>query len=254
MLVLNTNQSWWGWYKISNENILWAYPDFENSILLTFPFNHWDIFSNVWNETALDINWTKINRFCESIVAPQFFTIYKPMNLTSSNQLWYAPIINVNCWSANNTSTYTVRFWLPWQMKWWEIIWKQIITPELLTQPYPWSTWYKAVNYKIWLLHSDWTISYIWNHSWNVASTSNSISSYSWSELWLNSWTSLYRTNKLSSVIKTSWIVAQEWDYLIYEIELSRVSSASTTIYLYFGAPYPVDKAWIQYPIQVSID
>lgn len=251
-LVLNTNLSGGGWYEISND-FLDIYPDIKNKIL--FSFWNWLAFSSTaitsWNYVA-EINWTKINYRWTSIVAPEYYTS------VNWNDQW--PVYFWN--TVVSTWTFQKRFWLPTKMNWWEIIWKEIIWWFL------WVFWYSyfmdwwTFSQKVWLLHTDWTITYIWELSYTITSV------WYWERTYFNTvrenggsiQSCLYPTSRTWwNRIIWNWVVAQEWDLIICDLTLwiTHINASWWTQYttwIFFWYNFTTVDNFRNIPLQISID
>lgn len=239
MLVLNTNQSWGGWYEKSNQNVFPdMYPNF-NSALLLF-LTRWQItIPNGWAISTLPavetINGTPINYYFWNIISPQYYI-----------WTWSWSDQNFNIYLANSM-TGSVRFWTDIWLAWWELIWKEIIA---------WFYWIRenyinqrtiswTIQMDVWLLHQDWTITSIANLSFSVPRTS------------ANSNQIIEASNRINRQT-TNWVVAQAGDRIIVDYNWTCNYEWSLSWWQYFFIDF-----WNNYtqndtarfsPIQISID
>lgn len=261
-LVLNTNASGGGWYTLSNES-LWMFPDFQNSAQF---FIDWIIGTTHWYTTSdwhyvANINWTKINDRCMNIVAPDYYT------WVNTNHLWMCWIIMY--WQASTIDTYSIsrRFAIYDQLNWWEIVWKKIIFPFVVSE-YAGSTWNYSkqgkYTYTVQLLHSDWTLTDIATKTHTYGMSNISLWS-SWTQRIILDGTrvsqSLSRMSMQNVVWDTlytwNWVVASAWDYLCLKIDLTEANAWSwDTLYnwINFWFKY-TSEDWERYkPVEVSLD
>lgn len=194
MLVLNTN-SWNWWFTLTNENILMSYPD-PKQILIT-PL--WNIDVN-WKLTIETVNWTPIHQIAWQFCFPQYYE-----NVATESTYWRSWWYTTASISNNLT-----RIATPSWLEWGEIVWKTIVYPDVL-----WFAWVSWLEYKVWLLHTDWTITYIWDHVCNLTKRSPSYvpagihvswSNYSPYDYWSSWW-----------ITQSTWVVASAWDRIIVE-------------------------------------
>lgn len=247
MLVLNTNE----W----NENALWrmsnkeflSYPDFEQ-ILLMPP---WMISWHTQTDWTISVYWIPIHAYCSDIYQAQ----YNNWTIWTSADIWWLAWV---AWATTTPSTaWTVywRFASNFKLKWWEIIWKSIIWTCSLnsTSSFTWQSWNMSAIIKFYLIHSDWTMSTIWTSDTITRSTRATAQIYSNS---VEYWWHKHRSFNIS----TSWIVAQEWDVLMFEIEFQHSVSSytwnSTTSYqmTFWSAWWWSWPETIATPIQISIE
>lgn len=251
-LVLNTNASGGGWYEISND-FLDIYPDIKNKII--FNFWNWKAHSSVaitdWPYVA-SVNWTKINFRWTSVVAPQHYTS------VNWNDQW--PVF---FWYTTVTAWTTVqkRVWLPVRLKWWEVIWKEIIWWRFYCfwYSYRMNTW--TFSQKVWLLHTDWTITYIWELNYTITAVqSGDMCSFSVVREGgaTISGTCYQPIYSWDSILTWSWVVAQEWDIIICDLTLviSTVNSANTqyATWIFFWFNYTTNDNFRNSFLQISID
>lgn len=236
MLVLNTNEQLQG--DVLSNRFLWDYPDFRS--ILFYPVK-WADYEDYWtfsiynwekkvdfinNAEAFSVNWTKVN------IANQ--VIDEKMLLTwTQNWANFWDILKIilrwHYCTFNRLSSDTsfdwrwiiaTRFWFSQQLQGSWIVWKRITTNL-------WFSFYNAMNtssyslswwtlkfwllFRLWLLHSDWSITY-WERLTNdslispnrPATTDNTVR-YRWSAT---------RLVELSS----DWLNYVEWDRLIIEV------------------------------------
>lgn len=233
MLVLNTNQGGGGENVLSNANVMTNYPDIDNSILL-FP-DRWN--SN--SKTLATINWLTFSMLWWIISKNDLLNIKMPtINFTYiPPQLWFY---------TGSASTQRITTIETLSQLVWVSIWKKIVLPDLIM--HQWS-----ISIKVWILHTDWTITYFNNDS----------ISYTWSnDIWYMSdynrrWDRVQQTNDFFNyfgripsqrIIETNWIVVQEWDRVYAELTTSSDASVS------FWSYYPTKSNFSIKPIQFSID
>jgi len=250
-LVLNTNTSWWWAYQLSNSDIWVSYPQFENNCIL---------FAQVslenWNEiqTAYSVNWTAVNFITWVLEAPWCFQIADYTWAADHIPWWYY------IWNINTLPSNTIRIWTREAVSAWLTIWKTVVFPQLLQRSANSSVnRLSSITYKVWLLHSDWTISYIATKT-ITSGTMQYInmfpSTWDWS-VW-KSFSSYYYKNfwYTNEVSRTNWIVSQEWDYIIAEIVLPSDEYATFNWYLFFWTvvPYWNILTTTNRVFQISID
>lgn len=255
-LVLNTNASGGGWYTLSNE-FLDMYPDLKNKII--FSFWNWKWYSTTsiteWNYVA-EVNWTRINERWTSIVAPECYTSVN-WNDQWPTYFWYH--------QTYPNTTIQKRFWLPIKMIWWEIIWKEIIWWELKVfwyQSRRMSSW--TFSQKVWLLHTDWTITYIWELLYTITTVSSSTASWTAFNVVRDNGGSFQSypytmTYSWWNMISWNWVVAQAWDMIICDLTLV-ISTAATSgdtsfgTWIFFWYNYTTNDNLRNAPLQISID
>lgn len=235
-LVLNTNASWWA-YRVSNEecNAPW-YPDF-NQLLLkpNIPSRHTlssQTFPTTWDVVKL-VNWTPINFWSEDIYAPICFQWD-----WAWNWIWWTSDLSWSAWT-----TYSVRFWIPYQMEAWKIIGKEIYWMVAYSSSNNPSA--KTFSITVWLLHSDWTIS-------KLPTITKDVPSYGYS-----SWV-VVEYNQSNA----NWLTTQVWDYVIAELVYSMsVSSENMSFWRWwwrqvqwFSWVWSTANSCRPLPIQISIE
>lgn len=272
MLVLNTNEQWSSWQVLSNSMIR-TYPDFKS--LLFFPYNrisfgypslsinNWE--TNYYYDTtksAFNVNWTVVN------IANQVLDEAIMLNWTTAwTDLW--SIINpaISSWRMNfyknkiSDDSFDWR-WIFWFRLWFSeafqeswTVWKKVVSNLwfcISNNNNSYWTGSSTLNFSIvlrlWLLHSDWTITY-WERLRNDA-----LKSPNWtrSDNTLRYWGSATRHVEFTS----NWLEYVSWDRLIIdawvEAHVQRASWASWSTYnvyiaslsahLYFWKRWSVDN------------
>lgn len=234
MLVLNTNEQWNSWQVLSNSMIR-AYPDFKS--LLLYPNTDWyinnlqfnpselrrdDIIDYAYGMTAFEVNWTKVNisnqTLNENLLLVWWLTWWNIWNLNriyaSSSYLYFYTALTA--WKVSKI----IRLWISETLEWWEIIWKKITTSFWRRFEFSsWQTLYSQSNlsmkiwvvYRIWLLHSDWSITY-----WDWIEPPEYLSP-EMRTVWNDTTTrQVWASNKLVE-ITTNWLTAVVWDRIIFE-------------------------------------
>lgn len=233
MLVLNTNE--FKWFIHSNQEI-GCYPDF-SQILILPPSISW-----VDTNEALSVNWTVINQFSQSINNIN----YNSWNLLNWNPIWSSDIGLVQYWTASSITTKS-RIWVLWKMKWGEIIGKRMcMMPTVIfwraasnTWSHSWSaSWTIAIK----LLHSNWTLTTIGTFSINISQNHNG-------------WQAKLYKSKWLIVIETVWYVAQEWDIVVADIDITTQWHWQYSYgWFSFWSLWSSDFDTQPHPIQISID
>lgn len=221
------------------------YPDFKNSALISpLPFQ---VNSSATPETlpaVKIINWTRINERAWTLVAPNYRTT-----------TWEDINIQFKCTGYNNnTWSWSYRVWIPYQLSWWEVVWKEICW--WLTSMTIWT--FNVSNQQkqlkltciVKLLHSDWTLTEVWRLVWdtwrisdNSSSRSKTFTNQDWKFIWVSS----------------SWITAQEWDYIVVDYELYLYANLNFSTNTYTQNFYLWKNASLSdsnriLPLQISID
>ena len=232
-LVINANTQWWWAYQLSNSEIWVSYPQFENNCILFAPVSleNW---ANL--PTAFSVNWTAVNFMTWVLEAPWCFQIADFAWSIDYLPWWYY----IHNFSSIPSSI--IRIWTREPIEAWLTIWKTVVFPHLFQRYVSSSTdWLSELTYKVWLLHSDWTISYIANTTVSrnpsrITTTffpnsadrrQKQYSSYYWFWFW--------ETNE---VVRTNWLVSQAWDYIIAEIIVPETHSFSGRLLLWTIVPY----------------
>lgn len=234
-LVINANADWWWAYRVSNDMVEapW-YPDF-NQLLLKPLLTWWwwkvpssQTFPTTW-DVVKTVNWTPINFWCEDIYAPICFQWDWAWNWIWWNGWFYA-------W---NTSEYSVRFWLPYQMEAWKIIWKEIFW--MLA----WSTdsaTTGTAKITVWLLHTDWTLTKL---------PEITITASIW-----------YQVGVISEYAQSNenWLTTQAGDYVIVEFKYTMTTYDCVSFWRWWS-PRAISfygKGWAlesrPLPVQISIE
>ena len=250
-LVLNTNTSWW-WYQLSNQDIVQSYPELNNNIII------WPTWRRRWISATpvLTVNWTSIDDFCAIVSAPDLYEVKWPIN-------WqYSPIATACNFlsSVGQATTMTRRIWTAYPIQSWLIIWKKIIFPKLFYWNTSWnlpSSYLTSMYLKVWVLHTDWTITYIATQEIDIT-TRNWWNSYYFNTgtFWSNRTTSygFYEMIWSNVLITTSWYTTQEWDYVFWERQATKKAGTSTTTMCMWDTPYLEDTWTRRSPFQISID
>lgn len=256
-LVLNTNQSWGGWYELSNE-FLWRYPDFKESLLLYFNkilrFEIGQNIVNTWTFVA-EINNTKINYWSWTLIAPNYF--YWKNNSNTSE--------TTPCWFAFPQPNFTKRIWICKQLNWWEIIWKKVIFWRplwiLVTNNYKTNT--ATIKYTVRLLHQDWTLTNVSEKIFNIwegQSWSTTIVSYFDDKPYTSQVSDFFYNSVLewTSLVEWSGVVAQEWDYVVVDVEWTWLTFSGTWsnqfMWVFFWYESTNNPSRRIEPIQISVE
>lgn len=222
------------------------YPDIDNSILL-FP-DRW----NTDNTTPLvKIHWMN---FC------MLWWITSKDNLINLKQYVHNYSFCPMRWAYNSNNTNFDRITTVNTLSQlvWITIWKTIVLPDLITSlsTYtPWST--KVLEINVWVLHSDWTISYFAQDIAYIAQYSFQRIEYSssnWSHRCDNSlWKGTFiKCIPQTKIISTNWMIVQEWDRVYAHIWNKTSGLASKPIsFWWLNACFEDDRLQ---PIQFSID
>ena len=247
MLVLNTNEQWNSWFVVSNTMIR-TYPDFKNLLLyLVFPNNTIvsdetsSFNSNVpytW-QTAFSVNWTNVN-FANQILDEEkmYAWNYNWWDIWTNSRFIQHTRTN---WSSWNwwTKSYIYRFWFPETLEWWLVIWKKVVASFWLCSFINYSaysalsktiTCYQELVLRIWLLHSDWTISY-WN--WH---TINKSDTYTESTISASETKRYYKDLSKITEYEDDWLTTVDWDRIIAELNVinsQTITNPWTTVFVY---------------------
>ena len=245
MLVIDSNQAWW--FDRKSNFMIWWYPDFSKLLVKpqeTVSPTSWTYFQLYW----IDIHWIASN-LSEN-------TYYKWTSTAST--YWQFTVFGSSCqWNKTYASYDTItttqikRVLIPWMLQGWEIIWKEILYDWSITQ----SSNYSAMNWKammkavVQLLHSDWTLTDVWEIYFLNQTSFSSITS---------------KTYICKNYIQTNWVVAQAWDYVVVSlqdnIQVYNNSSSPTQANVYYQVNFWYDwtPSWTMNqktsPIQISID
>jgi len=260
MLTLNTN-AWWNWsFVMANQNLwdssMFWYPNFD--MLLLHPAGeeiHQTTTAITGWPVVHSVNWTPINNWWSNLVRPycKIWALYyaqQSTSYTSQNRFWiYWAIFTVSTY--NSSPTVSRRFWIPLILSWWELIWRYCIWSFNFFQYSP-NTYVKI---HIWLLHTDWTIDYIWEEQ--------TISDIIIWGVWVyQNWYSSY-CKKFS--FSNTPVQAQEWDIVIADITVYLVNTSSSYININFWNEWwsmwcnssgsnNYWYSWPACPIQISLE
>lgn len=224
------------------------YPQIDNNILLFPELTQYD----TSRPTAFSVNWTVVNAISWVFNAPYNLEQTKPILVYNGSNIqeYYPPVWYIRFW--NNT----FRISSPEPLSSWMTIWKTIIIPRMYGC-YKYNSWSKYnLEIKVWILHSDWTITYIAD---DTKSYTQSYVGLDWinvnpKRLQLNYnaayWNYLFTFWKTVK-INTNWYITQEWDYIIVEYNTLWESAYE---FLSFWTQTPTRESEMIYPIQVSID
>lgn len=197
--------------------------------------------------TAFSVNWTPVHALSWVYEAPHNLHVNMPTLANTTPQVMKPPISRLY---GSLTSSTIFRVWIETPLQEWLTIWKQIIFPSLYVYSWYNGTYYSTLQVKVWLLHTDWTITYVatndysskvyFSYSYNVSSTRQPTENYTegYKYLW--------------AVITWSWITTVEWDRIIVEYIVANNSSTTASLILWTQTPI-TDQEKI-YPIQISID
>lgn len=264
MLVLNTNESWNWTYVMANKN-LWDiskfwYPNF--NMLLLHPT--WEMNAKVggindWY-AEYSVNWTVINHFWSNLFRPYMklwaWYFWSTNNVENTWIYWWIYWFEVD-W--NTAKSKTKRFAVPiklsaWRKIWWYVIWSyfwvrinwQTSSAQIDNN--------MSVVFKIWLLHEDWTITYL-----NESITDNP-SDVSW---WII-FDALSCQHFFSK--EQNPITSQEGDFVICDIEINNIKSWNSSYFCsvhfwneWWALPNAIvynnhNYVWPACPIQISIE
>lgn len=265
MLVLNTNEQWSSWNVLSNSMIR-AYPDFKSllfypniSTYKNFTYDNinatWDdvFFTNASTIWAFSINWTKVDVESQILLEDMLLIWWQNWQTIWSNLYvyWYWNY-NIPSSVPNWKWTRVFRFWFSEILEWWEIIWKKITTNFWFCFGFgQWSYIYNKwtfifwIVYRVWLLHSDWSITY-WDWIEN--------DEYKTNEYIANDSTARYFWNSIvNKTNETNWLTAVAGDRVIFEIG-SRITYTNNTwvwyisrdTYLYFWKRWTPNNVYVQ--------
>lgn len=239
-LVINANTSWWWWYQVSNTDITIQYPDVNNNILLFI--DCW--YNAVWTAsqpTAYSVNWTIVNYITWTLVVPNDIEMH---GVVASSAIVFPPESSI---LLTASTAWTIRVWTATPLTSWMIIWKTIIVPQtrfsISWNITPWS-----LTVKVWILHSDWTITYMAQETQSAIWTSWNVNPMS---VWQQANYSCYVYWE-TKVVKTNWYTTQEWDYIIYEYNIWNDFTGSRR--LIFWNHFPTYQGQLINPVQISID
>lgn len=257
-LVINSNDQA-SWFLVSNQPI-WMSPDFQNSALFFVDGNisttRWHTVSS--NPIVASINWTPINNWCSEVIVPDYFTW---VNWTDAGSWAFA-----QHWYQTSNGSNARRFAIKQQLQWWEIVWKNVLFPV----PKRICVWWNNIvvpfcrlNYIVELLHSDWTITQVATTFHDL--TTNAFSYVFWVWYYIVDWqwtSSLWRITWVASVwwtelISWPWFVAQAWDYLCLNLELTFRANYSDSSYdggVWFWYKYTNNDMYRYRPVEVSLD
>lgn len=238
MFVINSNQNKWerqasGLYDYGNK-----YPDFDQLLLfMQWPFWSWwqqlkDITPEEWTfPKAITIGSKSINYIFANNTEKNIF------GSPTWTDLWAnSTLILAKFWYE--THTRTTRFWTAWQLKAWHIIGENVIRrPYFVFSGQSYTV--NSFTMTVWLLHTDWTISYC---------TPINISWYVWKSI------------REMIVGTDTWIVSQDGDRVIVDFSINAYmeyneANITTTSWLLWSATIiaPSVQQGAPSPIQVSI-
>lgn len=260
MLVLNTNNSWWGAYELSNK-FLWIYPDFENVPMIIPPlmslWNLWQTLTpNNWTFVE-NVNWTKINHFSTWIVTPDYYTWVNYWDSTDKSNHSPSWLFSSAALGQNVTYSWERRIALWKKLSWWEIVWKKIIhsIPKMRICTWSsWSVWNPTFKTNVWLLHSDWTITSIDEKTFTLWQEWTMTWWYYVTWFWVYIGIMYPSSDSPSKIFEWSWVVAQEWDYIIETNTYNRKSPSSTYQWFLHWYKYTPNDEFRMDPTQISID
>lgn len=224
MLVINSNSNWENVY--SNQMLEYKYPDFQS--LLIWLSNRpslwlwdWNLHEDTVEQTAFTYKW--INFAWSSI--PLEDPKYRLESSWSARGFVFTKTQNgvpTNWWSwTDSNQTRILRYLLQWEIEEWKIIWKHIFWKFNFYSHKSWNPWWwsssAAITFSftyslkiaVKILHSDWTITQIWEQTIDL-----------WSSSWTWAWSGANWTTPNSQFvydIETNWIVAQTGDKVFVE-------------------------------------
>ena len=255
-LVLNTNRSWNWWYTIANESIIPPYPNPNDNILLSFD---WQINLSALTEpssSAFSVNWTKVHQIARPLLLPTDREI-------KWNQWYYQPpTLNIisSCLNGSDKTSF-IRIWLEKPFEAWMTIWKTIIFPNatFITssswEQFVWLGYLKSATYKVWILHSDGTITYIATRTISNTDTQWEYISNYWGPDWNSSAWRPWRDVWTEEIQTTNWYTTIDWDYLIVEISfVNHWTSSRPDNWLAFWSYAPTKALQRLKIFQVSIE
>ena len=244
MLTLNTN-AWWNWgYSLSNKEVSTAYPQIEENILL-LPKIDWQFGMNSL-PTAFEVNWTPVHFVNDTFIAPNNLSCGYWNTIYNWSTYLFPPC---NLITLQYTNPAILRFWLFEPLQAWMTIWKTIVLPPL----YQWWTSsyiHSSMKLKVWVLHTDWTITYLAEQTlskqsvyvWNLPNSSTRWSSVVY----------LYQFWTFQ-VVNTNWYTTVEWDRVIAEIETLETTQ-NVIQFIVLWSEFPIYASTKKQPIQISID
>lgn len=238
MLVLNTNQGGEG-DLLSNESMRISWPDRKNSICL-FPITDTPYDKVVWT-----INWTNINARAWFLNVNSLYKLQLKMN--SNGAILYPPKVWFSC-NIQATWTYIWRLSHPTPLEAWMTIWKTIVLPNF--QQIYFGSWLDT-QIKVWILHSDWTITYLVDETNAQQYTDSSTEMMNYWGRW-TSWTNYKTTHISNKLYETNWYTTQEWDRIVFEVNtIKRWDYAQD--YAFWTLRANSENSVIT-PLQISID
>lgn len=242
-LVIEANERQTNSVVMSN-SLLWTSPDFSNLLIMPDVWKSWTFLDLASIPVAFSVNWTNVNFVSFSVAQWRSeMPIWWKDYFWKSSFVWHTKSAT---WSYSQTFNCVIDT----KLIWWEIIWKKIIYRLIYGNSQSNASWYANVDMRAFLLHTDWTKTYIWN-SVNLWATSN------FADTTVLVWTKLE---------ETSWVIAQAWDYVGVEYtyhstqsttsarayQVGRWSSGGAWVYVLSGSG--AWSYWYPCPIEISIE
>lgn len=216
-LVVNANKND---NSSRSNNMLKLYPDFDNILIspqpsaITKDAGFWSsITPTNFGVNEAQIWWTIINYISCNLDKDRIFWP------TSQWWDWVIQLRSALSWtSIDGTASLSYRIGLLWRLSNGDIVWKRISRRSYITSTnwgyrsyFNWDYTGGSLTIKLsikpWLIHSDWSINYIWEYdiipTYIIKDSSHSVSLPNW----------IYRFDEV-----TPWIVAQDNDQVIVDI------------------------------------
>lgn len=156
-LVIEANERQTNSVVMSN-SILRSSPDFDNLIIMPDVWVSSGWYYDIWTvPTIFSVNWTAVN-----------FSSFSVSQWRSEMPIWWL----THWWKWSfvwhnyvGATTFSQNFncVISTPLQWWEIIWKKIIYRLIYWNLASSSQSYANMTMRIFLLHTDWTKTYIWN-------------------------------------------------------------------------------------------
>ena len=225
-LVLNTNENFT--VKFSNSQLWELYPQFDQ-ILLKPSFANTKVITAAEtfpsSNSAKNVNGTIVNYYSGILISPNCFT----------QNYWWFWHFQINTASV----LWKYRFAVEQPLLWWEIVWRNIFCKFLYWRTNN-NTASLDVWIRVWLLHTDGSISYVWDEmlqGFSLPWTANLVLERQYHQ-------------------ENAGLVWQSWDLIIAEISLKAWATITHVDFWrdWWILPWSDSNSNPPYPIQISIE
>ena len=235
-LVINANDDSWWLLSRWNKQLITEYPDFKWSVLIS-PKN--DRTQQKHQNYEFSVWWTSVQLARDFVEDLLKWNVFSSMSDVWADIRTYVPL--------QTTSIATQFISTTWTFIWWEVVWKKILFPLFLFYNDQSSSYSSSVVHyiqiKVWLLHSDWSISYITTLvDWQF--TSN---------FYRENWKSFEQTFEYN----WQWMVAQAGDRPIVSVYWYKISWwmwNDRYWWIYRWKQWSTDNKLEMHAVQISVE